>query len=108
MISLQKKPEKHCNGYKDKQRLSDLHNIPCSNCYAQNRRQKTKTIAHHKIGLGLGLKASDTFTMSLCEDCHTGTKGIHNIGLKRWDQDNFTQDQLIEISNNLLNLIDGN
>lgn len=46
--------------------------------------------------------------MSLCEHCYKVTKGIHNIGLKRWNQDNFTQDQLIEISNNLLNLNNGN
>ena len=52
--------------------------------------------------MGIGLKASDLFTMAICESCHTGKKGIHNIPLKKWEEDNFSQDDLIELTNKLL------
>jgi hypothetical protein len=102
MINLIKPEPKFRNGYKDKKRLSDIHKIPCVNCFAKGRPQRNRTIAHHKIGMGIGLKASDLFTMAICESCHTGTKGIHNIPLKKWEEDNFSQDDLIELTNKLL------
>lgn len=102
MNSYLKPPFELRNGYKDKKRLANLHNLPCANCYLKNRKQITPTIAHYKIGLGLGLKASDNLTMSLCTDCHTGNGGIHNVPLKKWEADNNTQDYLIEITNLLL------
>lgn len=102
MVNLLKPAPELRNGYKDKKRLSAIHDLPCINCSLLGRRQQTRTIAHHKIGMGLGLKASDLLTCSLCEDCHTGIKGIHNIPLHRWEEENHTQDYLIEQTNELL------
>jgi len=99
---FQKLPEKLRNGYKDKQHLSDIHLIPCSNCFTKGREQTTKTIAHHKIGMGIGKKASDLLTCSLCDSCHTGNEGIHNIPLNRWEEENLTQDELIIITNQMI------
>jgi hypothetical protein len=37
MINLIKPEPKFRNGYKDKKRLSDIHEIPCVNCFAKKR-----------------------------------------------------------------------
>ena len=101
-MQINKQPEELRNGYKDKARLAAIHDKPCVNCIARNRMQQSKTIAHHKIGMGLGKKASDKLTIALCEDCHTGPRGIHNVPLKKWESENLTQDQLIEMTNKFL------
>jgi hypothetical protein len=99
-MSLQKKPEKERNGYKDKQRLQKLHEIACVVCDELGLKQTSRTIAHHKIGLGLGLKASDLLTCSICENHHnTSPEGIHNMPLHKWEAKYFTQDKLIELTN---------
>ena len=109
MTNLQKKPEKYRNGYKNKQRLSDIHQIPCSLCYKLGRQQTTRTTAHHKIGLGLGLKASDEICMSLCDLHHQkGQDAIHHIGRARFEKKFCSQDELIEITNKLLEKIEFN
>lgn len=91
------------NGFKDKKRLAAIHQIACVLCQAKGREQTTRTIAHHKIGLGLGKKASDRLTMGICEDDHTiGSGAIHNSVLRKWEEENFTQDQLIEMTDRAL------
>lgn len=70
---------------------------------AQNREQVSRTICHHKIGVGLGRKASDRLTIALCDNCHTRLPtAIHNMPLETWEQENFTQDELIKMTDNLL------
>lgn len=90
------------NGFKDKKRLAKLHDLPCVNCFAKGRRQTSRTIAHHKIGMGLGKKASDRLTAAICDNCHTGEEGIHNVSLWKWEEENFTQDELILMTNKML------
>ncbi len=92
------------NGYKDPARLAAIHEIPCSLCFLKKKKQSSRTIAHHKIGLGLGKKASDLLTMSLCDECHTrGQKAIHHIGRVAWEVEfDTSEDDLIEITNRML------
>lgn len=91
------------NGYKDPKRVSDIHSLPCVLCFAKGRKQTTRTICHHKIGLGIGKKASDKLTMALCENCHTkGEKAIHNMPLWQFEEENFTQDELIALTDEML------
>ena len=92
------------NGYKDPKRMAAIHNLPCSLCFLKGWKQTSKTISHHKIGLGLGKKASDLLTMSLCDNCHTkGQNAIHHIGRVAWEEKfNVTEDDLIEITNKML------
>lgn len=92
------------NGFKDPKRLAAIHSLPCVLCFAKGRKQTTRSIAHHKIGLGMGKKASDLLTMVLCEECHTkGDKAIHNMPLWQWEEENgFTQDDLILMTNRML------
>jgi len=92
------------NGFKDKKRLAAIHNLPCSLCFLKGIKQTTKTIAHHKMGLGMGKKASDLLTMSLSEEFHTkGKYAIHHIGRVAWEEHfNCTEDDLIEITNKML------
>jgi hypothetical protein len=101
-MNAQKKDEKFRNGYKNPKRLAAIHNYPCVVCFAKGLKQTTRTIAHHKIGMGLGKKASDELTMILCEKHHTGSDGIHSIPLHRWEDMFFTQDECIELTNKML------
>jgi hypothetical protein len=104
MKSYLKPPKELRNGYKDKARMSAIHNLPCSLCYLKGWKQTSKTIAHHKIGLGMGKKASDLLTMSLSEEFHTkGEFAIHHIGRVAFEEKfNCTEDDLIEITNKML------
>lgn len=102
------KPSKELrNGYKDPKRMAAIHNLPCSLCYFLGRKQTSRTIAHHKIGKGLGKKASDLETMSLCENCHTkGQDAIHHIGKVAFEEKfGIDQDGLIEITNKMLKYV---
>ena len=91
------------NGYKDKKRLADIHQLPCARCYTKGYKQISRTIAHHKIGMGLGRKASDLLTMALCNYCHTGLNGIHAVPLHKWEEyEGLTQDDLILVTNKML------
>lgn len=99
------KPSKELrNGFKDPKRMAAIHNLPCSLCYFLNERQISKTIAHHKIGKGLGKKASDLETMALCENHHTkGQDAIHHIGKVAFEEKfGIDQEGLIEITNKML------
>lgn len=93
------------NGFKDKARLAAIHNLPCVICFTKGLKQITRTIAHHSIGGGLGLKVSDKKTSAICDFHHTrGGKGeaIHNTPLWEWEELFFTQDELIELTNKML------
>lgn len=56
------------------------------------------------MGGGIGKKASDLLTMSLCEKCHTkGENAIHHIGRVAWEEKfNVKETDLIEITNKML------
>jgi len=92
------------NGFKDKKRLQLIHEIPCVLCFAKGFEQNSKTIAHHKIGLGMGKKASDKLTMALCDDHHNNynKESIHVMPLKKWEAKYFTQDELIMMTDRIL------
>ena len=104
---FQKAPENLRNGFKDKQRMSDIHQIPCALSIYLGIEQTSRTTAHHLIGKGMGKKASDTLTMSLSEEFHqTGPHAIHHIGVPAFEKKfNVTQDELIEITDKLLESI---
>lgn len=101
-MNLLKPPKELRNGYKDPKRMADIHNLPCVVCFAKGIPQTTKTIAHHKIGMGLGKKASDLLTAALCENHHTGVDGVHTLPLHRWEDIYYTQDECIELTNRML------
>lgn len=87
------------NGFKDPKRLADIHDLPCVVCSEFGLKQKTKTIAHHRIGKGLGKKASDLLTIALCESHHnTSPDGIHNMPLHAWEEKFLSQDQGIRLT----------
>jgi hypothetical protein len=92
------------NGYKDKARLSAIHNLPCSLCFLKGWEQKTRTTVHHKHGGGSGKKKSDLLTMSLCDEHHQhGDFAFHVLNEKGFEKYyNCTQDDLIEITNKML------
>ena len=104
MINLQKSPEHLRNGFKDPKRLSAIHEIPCALAFYLGQTQTSRTTAHHKIGMGIGKKASDLLTMSLSEEFHqTGPHAIHHIGVPAFEKKfNVTQNELIEITDKLL------
>lgn len=110
MIQLLKAPIELRNGYKDKEHLAKLHDIPCVVCNKFHLKQTSRTVAHHFIGMGLGKKASDLLTLSLCEYHHTGTReegckdAIHSISisLKAWEEKFGTQKELLEEVKELL------
>jgi hypothetical protein len=103
MKSYLKPPKEERNGFKDKERLAKIHDLPCVVCFTKGIEQKTKTIAHHKIGNGLGLKASDRLTIALCEYHHNKSiNAIHNIPLWLWEEKFGTQEELIELTSKLL------
>lgn len=82
--------------------MAAIHNLPCVVCFAKDLKQTTRTIAHHKIGMGIGKKSSDLLTAAICSDCHTGKDGIHNIPLWKWEKQNMSQNELIKLTNELL------
>jgi hypothetical protein len=105
MKSYLKAPKEERNGFKDKERLANIHSLPCVVCFTKGLEQKTKTIAHHSIGGGLGLKVSDRKTCALCDWHHTrGGKGeaIHETPLHEWESKFWTQEELIELTNKML------
>lgn len=104
MVNLLKPDPKFRNGYKDPERMKAIHNLPCSLCWFIGGKQTSKTIAHHKIGNGLGKKASDLLSMALCENHHTkGQDAIHHIGRVAFEEKfGIDQEGLIEITNKLL------
>lgn len=103
------KPEKNLrNGFKDPKRLAAIHLIECSLCRLKGLKQTSRTTAHHKHGGGMGIKASDLLCMSLCDLHHQkGPDAFHHIGRVAFEEKfNCSQDDLIEITNKLLEYID--
>jgi len=99
------KPEKEFRaGFKDPARMKAIHDLPCSLCYLKGWQQKSPTTAHHLHGGGMGKKASDLLTMSLCDDCHQkGEFAFHKIGRVAWEEKfDVDQNMLIEITNKML------
>lgn len=92
------------NGYKDPKRLKAIHDLPCVLSKALGKTQTSKTIAHHKIGLGMGKKASDRLTMAISDDFHNNynPESIHVMPLKKWEAKYFTQDELIFMTDKAL------
>lgn len=107
-MSLLKPSLEYRNGYKNKERLRKIHDLPCSLCFFLGHQQTSKTIAHHKIGGGLGKKVSDLFTMSLCDYHHTkGPDAIHHIGKVAFEEKfGIDQEGLIEITNKMLDHVE--
>lgn len=100
---LNKKPEHLRNGYKNPQRMKNIHEIGCSLCLYLQEPQTSPTQAHHKMGMGLGKKASDNLSMALCYNHHQGSnEAIHHIGSKAFESKFCTQDELIELTNEML------
>lgn len=99
---------KYRNGYKDKARMKAIHQIECSLCRLKNVKQASKTTAHHLHGGGMGKKASDLLCMSLCDNHHQkGPNAFHKIGRVAFEElFDCTQEDLIEITNKLLEYID--
>ena len=111
MISLQKKPEKYRNGYKDKSHRDKIRALPCIAC----KSQQTPTEAHHLIGYGAGLKPTDFFMIPLCNLHHTGSfysnypkKGnaIHATILSDWEKVYGIQENLLKITYEDLGMIE--
>ena len=53
---------------------------------------------HHLIGTkwrGMGQKADDRNTIPLCERHHTGSHGIHHMGMRKWEYRFGTQEELL-------------
>jgi hypothetical protein len=53
---------------------------------------------HHLIGTkwrGMGQKADDRHTIPLCMKHHTGSHGIHHMGMKKWEVKFGDQEQLL-------------
>ena len=104
MINLLKPPIELRNGYKDKKHLARVAQLQCSLCFFLGKEQRTRTTVHHKHGGGLGKKASDRLVMALCSEHHqTGPDAFHHIGRVDFEERfGLTQDELIEITNKLL------
>ena len=108
MINLMKPPIHLRRGFKDKKHLAKVAQLPCLVCKIRGDRQLSKTQVHHKWGSGAGLKESDRLTIPLCDRCHNANfikaeKGITlHCNLEAFEDRHGTQDQLIEITNQLL------
>jgi len=53
---------------------------------------------HHLIGTkwrGMGQKADDRHTIPLCMKHHTGSHGIHHMGMRKWEYRFGTQEELL-------------
>ena len=92
------------NGYKDKAHLAMVAKLPCLICLLTKAKQKTRTTVHHYHGGGLGLKASDLRVMPLCDSHHqNGQFAFHKIGRIAFEEKFTSQEELIYITNKILN-----
>ena len=76
-----------------KARFNNLSEVGCCIC-------RRPTEIHHLIGVkysGMGQKAPDEKTIPLCVEHHRGKHGIHQIGMKEWEQLYGTQEYWLEI-----------
>lgn len=87
------------NGYKNPKHLKRVRELPCCACIESKKEQRYKTEAHHLIGCGMGLKASDLKTIPLCTFHHDGRIpgfSIHSTVLKKWEEDFKSQNFFLE------------
>lgn len=86
-----------------KQRFNTLSQYGCVVC-----RQPAQI--HHIIGnnKGLALKSDDSQTIPLCANHHTGSQGIHQIGVKTWEQAYGKQEYHLDKMNRFLEFSNGN
>jgi len=85
---------------KRKERFERLSEIGCIICVQPPQ-------IHHLIGVryrGMGQKADDQYTISLCLNHHTGAEGIHTIGKRTWEAKYGTQEELLDKTNRRLNV----
>jgi hypothetical protein len=106
MKSFLKPPVELRNGYKDPKRLEAVRSLDCCICTKLGLLQLSATEAHHRIGNGIGLKASDLLTFGLCSKHHArGNRGdaIHETPIEEWETKyKVTQDELIALTDELL------
>jgi hypothetical protein len=114
MKSYLKPPPEERNGFKDPNHRERVRALPCLACKAENIEQRYRTEGHHKIGKGMGLKASDRLMFPLCDLHHNAnfirdidkdkieTWSIHKSILSKWEERWGDQDELIELTNKLL------
>jgi len=60
---------------------------------------------HHLIGhkyKGMGMKADDIYTIGLCVEHHRGHQGIHQLGMRVWEDTYGTQEYHLEKVENFL------
>ena len=81
----------------DKQRWDKLRRLGCIIC------RKPPEI-HHLTSAGMGLRSEHVKTIPLCFSCHrTGGHGVAiHAGTKTWEKKYGTQEELLEITNQLL------
>ena len=65
---------------RDKVYLKFLNTLPCLIC------GKKGSEAAHTEYCGLGIKGSDLSSISLCADCHRGSKGLDSIGQDKFEK----------------------
>ena len=97
MIIQPKPPIELRAGYQDKKHLGLVAQLKCLACKIKPAARKTRLELHHKIGCGLGKKASDLMVLPLCNFHHqSGGVGeaIHK-GLAKWESNFNSQDDLI-------------
>ncbi len=106
MSNLKKDPELR-RGYKDKEHLKKVAQLPCSLCFFLGEKQTTRTAVHHLHGEGIGKKSSDKLVMSLCDFHHqTGKFAFHNMAKKDFENKyNIDQHGLIAITNKMIEKI---
>lgn len=97
-MNLLKPPIEMRAGFKDPKHLARVAQLECIVCKNQELKQLFRTEVHHLIGMGLGKKASDLFTIPLCSFHHRlGNKGeaIHS-GKQSFEKKFGTQQNLLE------------
>lgn len=80
--------------WRSKKHLKQIREMPCCICGNQ-------ATAHHRIGHGDGAMAEkqpDSQSMPLCFDHHTGAKGIHTIGVDRWEEEFGSQWKMLALA----------
>jgi hypothetical protein len=57
--------------------MNRVAQLPCALCGGQSEH-----LHHIREGQGAAQKAPDTLVIPLCQPCHLGPEGIHNLGRK--------------------------
>lgn len=78
--------------------------LPCVVCLRLGHETKGVQVHHLKEGQG-SARASDFYTMPLCEPHHTGPLGVHGLGTKGFPKHyGFTERDLLDDTRRLLGL----